>query len=85
MDKVEGCAECTRLAQAYESETMAWFRLEGQLRIAEYGRDAAAAERIAKDLDGVTRRRSELRAAMERHRNEFHAGGTHKIRAVSSC
>ena len=84
MDTVAGCAECARLSDAYENETMAWFRLEGQLRIAEYSRDKASAEKIAKELDGVTRRRADLRSAMARHREDSHTNGTSRTRTVSS-
>jgi hypothetical protein len=83
MDTVEGCAECSRLAEAYESETMAWFRLEGQLRIAEYARDEVTSGKIAAELDKVAKRRVALRAEMDRHRAEFHAnGGNPKARTV---
>lgn len=77
MDDVTGCMECRRLAQAYETETLAWFRLEGHLRIAEYGRDEESAQRIAFDLDAATQRRTDLRNAIAQHKNEFHNGGSH--------
>jgi hypothetical protein len=85
MNTVEGCAECLRLADAYESETMTWFRLEGHLRIAEYGRDSAAAAKIAKELDAVTKRRTQLREEMGSHRKESHANGSSKARTFSTC
>jgi hypothetical protein len=84
MDTVQGCAECARMADAYEAETMAWFRLEGHLRIAEYGHDDEAAQRIALDLDVVTKKRAELRGAMERHHINCHANGGTKTRAMNS-
>jgi hypothetical protein len=84
VDTVPGCAECSRLANAYEAETMAWFRLEGHLRIAEYGHDDAAAKKIAADLDAVTRKRAELRIAIDRHGTEFHSNGSPKTLAVNS-
>jgi hypothetical protein len=76
VDLVRGCAECLRLSESYEAETMSWFRLEGQLRIAEYGRDQNSVHRISADLAGVARRRTELRAAIEQHESEFHKDGS---------
>jgi hypothetical protein len=73
------------MANAYEAETMAWFRLEGHLRIAEYGHDEAAAQRIALELDAVTRKRTELRNAMDRHNAEYHSNGSSRTRAVNCC
>jgi len=75
MEVVRGCVECLRLAEAYEAETMMWFRLEGQLRIAEYGRDEESAGKIAKDLDATTRRRTELRTGMDAHQKDSHTNG----------
>jgi hypothetical protein len=69
---VQGCEECRRLTESYEAETMKWFRLEGHLRIAEYGRDKTSAGRIASDLDATTRKRSELRALIVRHEEDCH-------------
>jgi len=74
---VEGCAECKRLSDSYESATMAWFRVEGSLRIAQYGRDAKSAESLAEELRLIGERRVLLREAMERHRAE------HKARAAA--
>jgi len=55
---------------------MNWFRLEGHLRIAEYGRDPDAVSRIASELDATTRQRNEVRAAIEKHKHDFHSGGS---------
>lgn len=74
MEVVEGCGECKRLAEAYEAATITWFRLEGNLRIAEYGRDKAAAEKLAAELGEKTRHRRELRDAMNKHRTDAHPG-----------
>jgi hypothetical protein len=73
------------MADDYETETMLWFRLEGHLRIAEYGHDEEAAQKIARDLEVVTKRRAELRAAMERHHLERHTTGSPKSRAVNGA
>lgn len=63
---------------------MAWFRLEGHLRIAEYGHDDAAAKKIAADLDVVTKKRAELRLAIDRHSEECHSNGSPKTLAFNS-
>lgn len=76
MDIIRGCAECKRITDAYESETMSWFRLEGHLRIAEHGRDKSAIDRIATELDAATRRRTELRLELKRHKQTEHFGGS---------
>ena len=76
MDIIRGCAECKRITDAYESETMSWFRLEGHLRIAQHGRDKSAIERIATELDATTRKRTELRAELKRHKQSAHGGGS---------
>jgi hypothetical protein len=83
MDTVRGCAECERMADEYETETMLWFRLEGHLRIAEYGHEEEAAQKIARDLDAVTRKRADLRSAMERHSLDCHENSSPKTRAVN--
>ena len=85
MEDVQGCAECKRLSEAYETETLTWFRLEGHLRIAEYGRDEESAQRIAFDLDDATRRRTELRNALARHKQDFHGGGSTSRPCVMSA
>jgi|GEM_PF-3021021 len=64
---IEGCPECRRLSSAYEAATMEWFRLQGQLRIAEYSRDPAASESIVAELTAVSARRQALREAVEKH------------------
>ncbi|MES1261291.1 MAG: hypothetical protein ABUS49_06090 [Acidobacteriota bacterium] len=85
MEDVHGCAECRRLSEAYETETLTWFRLEGHLRIAEYGRDEESAQRIAFELDDTTRRRTELRGAIARHKEDFHNGGSQTHPCVMSA
>lgn len=67
MDFVEGCEECERLSSAYEAATMEWFRLQGQLRIAEYSREKDASARIVNELNAVAKKRQALRDEIESH------------------
>jgi hypothetical protein len=64
---MEGCEECRRLSAAYEAATMEWFRLQGQLRVAEYSREAEASDRIVAELNRIARRRQSLREEIENH------------------
>jgi hypothetical protein len=64
---IEGCEECKRLSAAYEAATMEWFRLQGQLRVAEYSRDPEASHQIVAELNVISRRRQGLREAAEDH------------------
>lgn len=64
---VEGCKECQRLSGAYEATTMEWFRLQGQLRIAEYSHEEEASYRIVAEINSTARRRQSLRDEMEKH------------------
>jgi hypothetical protein len=73
MNMIDGCAECGRLSTAYEAATMSWFRLEGNLRIAQYGRDENSSQELAAELAAVTEQRLRLRAASELHRTEKHS------------
>lgn len=85
MPALRHCKECLRLAAAYEAETMEWFRLEGQLRIAGFSRNLPAAESIARELSAVAQRRTELRAAIDRHKADCHSnGGSPKTRTAAS-
>lgn len=72
VEEIQHCVKCSQLARAYEAETMNWFRLEGHLRIAEYGRDEDGAQKIALELDAVIRRRAELRIATDLHNTSAH-------------
>lgn len=73
MKALDGCAECKRLADSYESATMAWFRVEGSLRIAEYAHDEKSSRKLALELDLIGERRRALRAAMDRHQADHQA------------
>jgi hypothetical protein len=72
MNVAEACAECLRLSDAYETVTMAWFRLEGNLRIAEYGRDEESSRNLAQELTEIADRRLVLRSAMNQHQQSSH-------------
>lgn len=69
---MEGCEECRRLSAAYEAATMEWFRLQGQLRVAEYSREAEASDRIVAELNQIARRRQALREEIETHNLDAH-------------
>jgi hypothetical protein len=69
---VEGCEECRRISAAYEAATMEWFRLQGQLRVAEYSREAEASDRIVAELNQVARYRQALREEIENHNLTSH-------------
>ena len=66
------CAECRRLSAEYEAATMEWFRVQGQLRVAEYSRDKESSNRIIDELSLITARRHALREAAQKHELEMH-------------
>lgn len=76
----EECAECRRLSDSYESATMAWFRIQGNLRIAECGRDEKSVEKLSIELNTVSGQREALRAVIDRHRSDH---GVPLARAVA--
>lgn len=51
---------------------MEWFRLQGQLRIAEYSRDKEASDRIVGELNAAAKRRQALREEIEAHNLSAH-------------
>lgn len=51
---------------------MEWFRLQGQLRVAEYSREAEASDRIVAELNQIARRRQALREEIETHNLDAH-------------
>jgi hypothetical protein len=63
----DGCDECRRISAAYEAATMEWFRLQGQLRVAEYAREPEASHQIVTELNAISRRRQSLREKGEQH------------------
>ena len=66
------CEICRRLSDEYEAATMEWFRVQGQLRVAEYARDENATSRIIAELSTISARRQALREAREKHELEEH-------------
>jgi hypothetical protein len=66
------CADCERLSAEYESATLRWFRLDSQMRIADYGRDRDASARIACELAAVNERRETLKRALRNHMRQHH-------------
>ena len=72
MNFVAGCETCQRLSAEYEGATMEWFRVQGQLRVAEYSREADASTRIIGELSAITARRHALRDAAEKHALDKH-------------
>jgi hypothetical protein len=66
------CRECKRLSAEYEAATLEWFRVQGQLRVAEYSRDEEAMNRIISELSAITARRRGFREALQQHELEMH-------------
>ena len=73
MGRTEKCPECNRLESEYEAATMEWFRVQGQLRIAEYSRAADASQQITEELTKISKRRDVLRNAKAQHETEAHS------------
>ena len=72
MNSPDECEVCCSLAAEYEAATMEWFRVQGQLRVAEYARDEKATNRIIAELSGIAARRHALRDTKEKHEIEMH-------------
>jgi hypothetical protein len=72
MNSVSDCPECRRLSADYEAATMEWFRVQGQLRVAEYAREEESSNRIVSELSLIAARRHSLREAIEKHEVEVH-------------
>jgi hypothetical protein len=72
MNFVAGCETCRSLSAEYEAATMQWFRVQGQLRVAEYSREAEASTRIIAELNVISARRNAIRDAVEKHNIEKH-------------
>jgi hypothetical protein len=51
---------------------MEWFRLQGQLRVAEYSREQEASAGIVTELNEIARRRQALREEIENHDRLVH-------------
>lgn len=72
MNFAGACKECRRLSAEYEAATMEWFRVQGQLRVAEYSREEESSNRIIAELSLITARRHALREAIQQHELEMH-------------
>jgi len=72
MNFTGACEECKRLSAEYEAATMEWFRVQGQLRVAEYSREEESSNRIVAELGLITARRHALRDAAEKHELRMH-------------
>jgi len=51
---------------------MEWFRVQSQLRLAEYSRERESSDRIVAELARIAERRRGLREALDRHQLEAH-------------
>jgi NMD protein affecting ribosome stability and mRNA decay len=69
---ISDCQDCQRLSGEYEAATMEWFRVQGQLRVAEYSRDEDSTTRIIAELSQIASRRHALRDEAEKHEIEMH-------------
>lgn len=72
MNFIESCEVCQRLSDAYETATMEWFRVQGQLRVAEFSHDDEASGRIVAELTEIAKRRQALKQRSETHRLQAH-------------
>jgi hypothetical protein len=73
MNFVEGCPECRRISAKYEAATIEWFRVQGQLGIAEHLRDPETSAKFVAELSGIAKRRQSLRDTANRHIAKIHA------------
>jgi hypothetical protein len=73
MNFVDGCPECKRLSGKYEAATLEWFRVQGQLGVAQYLHDPESSARIVADLASIAKRRQSLQDAAARHIAKAHA------------
>ena len=76
MNPVDGCPECQRISAAYEAATLEWFRLQGQLRIAEYSSAESESDSLVAELTAVAKRRQALREAASQHTLAAHSRAT---------
>ena len=75
------CPDCERLSADYESATIRWFRLESQMRIAEFGLDREATLHIAGEMAIVDESRGTLRQALHDHISCDHSESTRAFAA----
>ena len=72
MNFVETCEACRRLSAAYEASTIEWFRVQGQLRVAEFSREEALSHSIVTELVGIAAHRQAVREEAEQHTLSAH-------------
>lgn len=72
MSSPKQCKVCTKFFAEYEAATIEWFRVQGQLRVAEYSCEREASDRIVAELSKIAGRRHSLREAMSKHELEAH-------------
>ena len=80
MNFVDGCSECRRISGKYEAATIEWFRVQGQLDVAQHLHDPESSAKIVTDLANIAKRRQSLRDTAERHIAKAHA-----IRTAGGC
>ncbi len=76
MNFVDGCPECKRISGKYEAATLEWFRVQGQLDVAQYLHDPETSGRIVAELAEIAKRRRSLGDAAARHIAKAHASRT---------
>jgi hypothetical protein len=75
------CPDCERLSGDYESATIRWFRLDSQMRIAEFGLDRDSTLRIASEMASLDLSRTALRQALHEHTSLAHSEATRAFAA----
>jgi hypothetical protein len=68
MEHPENCEDCRRWAQAYESATMAFFRLQSQFQIASFGGDSKRLRELAAEIDRAWTHRLNVQEAARNRR-----------------
>jgi hypothetical protein len=76
MNFVDDCAQCKRISGKYEAATLEWFRVQGQLDVAQYLYDPAKSAGIVSELSAIAKRRQALRDAAMHHIENAHATRT---------
>jgi len=72
MNFVANCKECQRLSVAYEAVTIEWFRVQGQLRVAEFSRENGLSHTIVGELTKLAAHRQAVREEAEKHTLDAH-------------
>jgi hypothetical protein len=72
MNFVGSCEECQRLSALYEAITIEWFRVQGQLRVAEFSREQELSHNIVGELTKIAAHRQAIREEAEKHTLDVH-------------